>query len=155
MLIKSTPQQVCRILSFSGAWKAVRQCGLYGPRYFTVKKWAYGVAFGRKKDICGARDTKLSEPVVTLPLLPLNRDVTHRLVKVGAGGKELSASHRIDRFPGYTLILNQAGLIQVTKDQVRKIVICPRHRRNFTFARSKCPCQCTTNQTTVNRCFTG
>ena len=49
--------------------------------------------FWEEEDKCGAQDPKLSEPVETLPLLSFDRDVTHLLVKVGAGGGKLSASH--------------------------------------------------------------
>ena len=63
-----------------------------------------------KDDICGARDNKPSEPAVTLPLATLDRDDTHLLVKVGAGGNKLTASHRVDNLPEWKIILNQAGL---------------------------------------------
>ena len=94
-----------------------------------------------KDDICGARDNKPSEPAVTLPLATLDRDVTHLLVKVGAGNK-LTASHRVDNFPEWKLILNQAGLSGVTNEELKTIVICPRHRRKFTRLREQSgPCQ--------------
>ena len=95
-----------------------------------------------KDDICGARDNKPSEPAVTLPLATLDRDVTHLLVKVGAGGNKLTASHRVDNFPEWKLILNQAGLSGVTNEELKTIVICPRHRRKFTRLRDQSgPCQ--------------
>ena len=98
-----------------------------------------------KDDICGARDNKPSEPAVTLPLATLDRDVTHLLVKVGAGGNKLTASHRVDNFPEWKLILNQAGLPSVTKEEeeeLKTIVICPRHSRKFTRLRDQSgPCQ--------------
>lgn len=98
--------------------------------------------FWKEVDICGARDNKPSEPAVTLPLATLDRDVTHLLVKVGAAGNELTASHRVDNFPEWKLILNQAGLSGVTKDELKTIVICPRHRRKFTRLRDKSgPCE--------------
>ena len=37
------------------------------------------------------------------------------------------------------MILNQAGLPGVTKDELKKIVIYPRHRRKF--SRLRGPCQ--------------
>ena len=95
-----------------------------------------------KDDICGARDNKPSEPALTLPLATLDRDVTHLLVKVGAGGNKLTASHRVDNFPEWKLILNQAGLSGVTNEELKTIVICPRHRRKFTRLRDQSgPCQ--------------
>ena len=98
--------------------------------------------FWKEVDICGARDYKPSEPAVTLPLATLDRDVTHLLVKVGAGGNKLTASHRVDNFPEWKLILNQAGLSDVTKDELKTIVIFPRHRRKFTRLRDKSgPCE--------------
>ena len=98
--------------------------------------------FWKEVDICGARDNKPSEPAVTLPLTTLDRDVTHLLVKVGAGGNKLTASHRVDNFPEWKLILNQAGLSGVTKDELKTIVIFPRHRRKFTRLRDKSgPCE--------------
>ena len=98
--------------------------------------------FWKEVDICGARDNKPSEPAVTLPLATLDRDVTHLLVKVGAGGNKLTASHRVDNFPEWKLILNQAGLSDVTKDELKTIVIFPRHRRKFTRLRDRSgPCE--------------
>ena len=98
--------------------------------------------FWKEVDICGARDNKPSEPAVTLPLATLDRDVTHLLVKVGAGGNKLTASHRVDNFPEWKLILNQAGLSGVKKDELKTIVIFPRHRRKFTRLRDKSgPCE--------------
>ena len=98
--------------------------------------------FWKEVDICGARDNKPSEAAVTLPLATLDRDVTHLLVKVGAGGNKLTASHRVDNFPEWKLILNQAGLSGVTKDELKTIVIFPRHRRKFTRLRDKSgPCE--------------
>jgi len=38
---------------------------------------------------------------------------------VGAGGNKLAASHRVDNFSKWRL-----------KYELKKIVICPRHRRN-------------------------
>jgi len=66
--------------------------------------------FCKEDDICRAPDNKLLEPAVTLPLATLDQDVTHLLVRMGAGGKKLTASHRVDNFPEWKLILNQAGL---------------------------------------------
>jgi len=98
--------------------------------------------FWKEDDICGARDSKPSEPVVTLPVATLDRDVTHLLVRVGAGGNKLTASHRVDNFPEWKLILNQADLPDVTKDELKTIVICPRQRRKFTRLRDQSgPCQ--------------
>ena len=95
-----------------------------------------------KDDICGARDNKLSEPTVTLPLATLDRDVTHLLVKVGTGGNKLTTSHRGDNFPGWKLILNQAGLPGVTNKELKTIVICPRHHQKFIRLRDQGgPCQ--------------
>ena len=66
--------------------------------------------FWKEDDFCGARDnTTLRESAVSLPLMTLDRDVTHLPVKVGAGGNKTSASHRQKKFPEYKLILNQAG----------------------------------------------
>ena len=56
---------------------------------------------------------------MNLPLATLNRDVTHLLVKVGAGGKKLTTSHRVDNFPEWKLILNQAGLPGVTNEELK------------------------------------
>ena len=42
--------------------------------------------------MCRPQDNKLSEPAVTLPLATLYRDVTHLLVRVGAGGNKLTVS---------------------------------------------------------------
>ena len=79
---------------------------------------------------------------MTLPLVTLDRDVTHLLVRVGAGGTKLTASHRVDTFPEWNLILNQAGLPGVMKDELKTTVICPRHRRKFTRLRDQSgPCQ--------------
>ena len=95
--------------------------------------------FWKEDDICGARDNKPSEPAVTLPLATLDRDVTHLLVRVGAGGNKLTASHRVNNFPEWKLI--QAGLPGVMMDEL-KAVICPRHRRKFTRLRDQNgPCQ--------------
>ena len=90
--------------------------------------------FWNSDDLCGARDnSKLCEPAVSLPLASLDRDVTHLLVKVGAGGTKTSASHRVQHFPEYKLILNQAGRCGgVVSEEMRKMTICPRHRRKFT-----------------------
>ena len=72
----------------------------------------------------------------------LDRDVTHLLVRVGAGGTKLTASHRVDNCHEWKLILNQAGLPCATKDELKAIVICPRHRRKFTRLRDQSgPCQ--------------
>ena len=79
---------------------------------------------------------------MTLPLATLDRDVTHLLVKVGAGGNKLTASHRVDNFPEWKLILNQAGLPGVTNEELKTIVTRPRHRRKFTRIRDQSgPCQ--------------
>ena len=52
--------------------------------------------FWKEEDPCGARDNALfREPAVTLPLVTLDHDVTHLLVKVGTGGNKTSASHRV------------------------------------------------------------
>jgi len=84
----------------------------------------------KEDDLCGAQDNKPSEPAVTLPLVTLDRDVTHLLVRVGAGGTKLK------------LILNQAGLPGVMKDELKTTVICPRHRQKFTRLRDQSgPCQ--------------
>ena len=78
----------------------------------------------------------------TLPLATLDRDVTHLLVKVGPAGNKLTASHRVDNFPEWKLILNQAGLSGITKDELKTIVVCPRHRRKFTCLCDKSgPCE--------------
>jgi len=90
-------------------------------------------SFWSNDDLCGARDnSKLCEPAVSLPLASLDRDVTHLLVKVGAGGTKTSASHRLQHFPEYKLILNQAGRCGVVNAEIKKMTICPRHRRKFT-----------------------
>ena len=89
-------------------------------------------------DICGARDnSKPCEPAVRLPLISLDRDVTHLLVRVGAAGSKTTASHRVQHFPEYKLLLNQAGRFGVENDEMRKFTICPRHRRKLT----RGPCQ--------------
>ena len=99
--------------------------------------------FWKDDDICGARDnSKPCEPAVSLPLISLDRDVTHLLVRVGAAGSKTTASHRVQHFPEYKLILNQAGRFGVENDEMRKITICPRHRRKFTRLRELSgPCQ--------------
>ena len=90
-------------------------------------------SFWSNDDLCGALDnSKLCEPAVSLPLASLDRDVTHLLVKFGAGGTKTSASHRLQHFPEYKLILNQAGRCGVVNAQIKKMTICPRHRRKFT-----------------------
>ena len=90
-------------------------------------------SFSSNDDLCGARDnSKLCEPAVSLPLASLDRDVTHVLVKVGAGGTKSSASHRLQHFPEYKLILNQAGRSGVMSAEIKNMTICPRHRRKFT-----------------------
>lgn len=89
--------------------------------------------FWKEEDPCGARDNaSFREPAVTLPLVTLDRDVTHLLVKVGAGGNKTSASHRVQHFPEYNLILNQAGCCVIKGKELRKMTVCPRHRRKFT-----------------------
>ena len=89
--------------------------------------------FWKEDDLCGARDNaSLREPAVSLPLITLDRDVTHLLVKVGAGGNKTTASHRVQRFPEYKLILNQAGCCVIQGKELRKMTVCPRHRRTFT-----------------------
>jgi len=68
----------------------------------------------------------------------LDRDVTHLLVRVGAAGSKTTASHRVQHFPQYKLILNQAGRSGVENDEIRKII----HRRKFTRLRELSgPCQ--------------
>ena len=90
-------------------------------------------SFWSNDDLCGALDnSKLCEPAVSLPLASLDRDVTHLLVKFGAGGTKTSASHRLQHFPEYKLILNQAGRCGVVNAEIKKMTICPRHRRKFT-----------------------
>ena len=69
---------------------------------------------------------------MTLPLVTLDRDVTHLLVKVGAGSNKSSASHRVQHFPADNLILNQAGCRVIQGEELRKMTVCPRHRRKFT-----------------------
>ena len=79
---------------------------------------------------------------MSLPPISLDRDVTHLLVRVGAAGSKTTASHRVQHFPEYKLILNQAGRFGVENDEMRKITICPRHRRKFTRLRELSgPCQ--------------
>lgn len=90
-------------------------------------------SFWSNDDLCGARDnSKLCEPAVSLPLASLDRDVTHILVKVGAGGTKSSASHRLQHLLEYKLILNQAGRCGVVNAEIKMTTICPRHRRKFT-----------------------
>ena len=75
-------------------------------------------------DLCGARDNlKLCEPAVSLPLASLDRDVTHLLVTVGARGTKTSASHRLQHFPEYKLILNHAGRCGVVNAEFKKMTI--------------------------------
>ena len=94
---------------------------------------SFRCSFWSNDNLCGARDnSKLCEPAVSLPLASLDRDVTHLLVKVGAGGTKTSASHRLQHFPEYKLILNQAGRCGVVNAEIKKMMICPRHRRKFT-----------------------
>ena len=92
-----------------------------------IKTMSIRCTFWKEVDICGAWDNKPSEPAVTLPLATLDREVMHLLVKVGAGGNKLTASHRVYNFPEWKLILNQTGLSGFTKDELKTIVICPRH----------------------------
>ena len=141
-LIKSI-QSVIEFVSFECASKAEeRKSGYYNLVSRKTKNMSIRCTFWKEDYICGARDNKLSEPAVSLPLATLDRDVTHLLVKVGAGGNKLSASHRVENFPEWKLILNQAGLSGITKDKLKKIVICPRHRRKFTRLRDQGgPCQ--------------
>ena len=98
--------------------------------------------FWKEDDFCGARDnTTLRERAVSLPLMTLDRDVTHLLVKVGAGGNKTS-SHRQKTFPEYKLILNQAGWCAPPGEELRKMTVCPHHRRKFTRVRELSgPCQ--------------
>ena len=97
-------------------------------------------SFWRNDDLCGARDnSKLCEPAVSLPLASLDRDVTHLLVKVGAGSTKTSALHRLQHFPEYKLLLNQAGRCGVANTEIKKMTICPRHRRKFTRLRELRP----------------
>ena len=99
--------------------------------------------FWKDDDICGARDnSKPCEPAVSLPLISLDRDVTYLLVRVGAAGSKTTALHRVQDFPEYKLILNQAGRFGLENDEMRKITICPRHRRKFNRLRELSgPCQ--------------
>ena len=69
---------------------------------------------------------------VGLPLASLDRGINHLLVNVGAGGTKTSALHRLQHFPEYKLILNQAGRCGVVNAEIKKMTICPRHRRKFT-----------------------
>ena len=66
---------------------------------------------------------------MTHPLVTLDRDITLLLVKVGADSNKISASHRVQRFPEYNLILNQAGCCVIQAKELRKMTVCPRHRR--------------------------
>ena len=89
--------------------------------------------FWKEEDPCGARDNaSFREPAVTLPLVTLDRDVTHLLVKVGAGGNKTSASHRVQHFPEHNLILNQAGCCVIQGKELRKMTVCPGYHRKFT-----------------------
>ena len=100
--------------------------------------------FWNGDDLCGARDnSKLCEPAVSLLIVSLDRDVTHLLVKVGAGGTKTSASPGGLHFPEYKLIRNQAGRCGgFVNEEMRKMTICPRHRRKFTRLRDlSAPCQ--------------
>ena len=74
----------------------------------------------------------VTQPSVCLLIASLDRDVTHLLVKVGAGGTKTSASHRLQHFPEYKLMLNQGGGCGVVNAEIKKMTICPRHRRKFT-----------------------
>ena len=47
-------------------------------------------------------------------------------IKVGTGGNKLAASHRVDNIPEWKL-----------KYELKKIVICPGHRRKFTRLRDQ------------------
>ena len=87
----------------------------------------------KKRDLCGTWDNNtLLDPAVSLLLIILGRDVTHLLVKVGAGGSKISASHRVQHFPEYKLIINQARWCVIQDEELRKMTVCPPHRRKFT-----------------------
>ena len=82
--------------------------------------------FWKEHDLCGAWDNNtLREPAVSLPLITLGRDVTHLLVKVGAGGSKTSVSHRVQHSPEYKLIIDQAKWCVVQDEELRKTTVCP------------------------------
>ena len=47
-------------------------------------------------------------------------------------GTKTSASHRLQHFPEYKLILNQTGRCGVMNAENKKMTICPRHCHQFT-----------------------
>ena len=115
-------------------------CILSDPTEVVKTMSSIRCSFWRNDDLCGARDnSKLCEPAVSLPLASLDRDVTHLLVKVGAGSTKTSALHRLQHFPEYKLLLNQAGRCGVANTEIKKMTICPRHRRKFTRLRELRP----------------
>ena len=63
------------------------------------------------------------------------KKLLHIHFKVGNGGNKTSASHRVRHFPEYNLILNQAGCCVIQSKELRKMTVCPRHRRKFTCLR--------------------
>ena len=62
----------------------------------------------------------------------MGRNVTHLLVKVGAGGSKTSASRRVQHFREYKHIINQARCCVIKDEELRKMTVCPPHRRKFT-----------------------
>ena len=119
-------QGAALVFTSASPWKSISSSQV-------VKKMSsIQCSFWTNDDLWSARDnSKLCEPALSLPLASLDHDVTH-LSKVGARGTKTSASHRLQHFPEYKLILNQSGRCGVMNAENKKMTICPRHCRQFT-----------------------
>ena len=63
-------------------------------------------------------------------------------MKVGSGDSKTSASRRVQHFPEYKLVINEARWCVIQDEELRKMTVCPPHLRKFTgFREFSGPCQ--------------
>ena len=77
---------------------------------------------------CGA--TKKQGKTVSTPLSNCRRDVSRYLRSLGASGAQVQNSHR--QVSEIDLIRNRAGLFMYSSDYVKRMTICPLHRKLLT-----------------------
>ena len=78
---------------------------------------------------CG--DAKIEDKnAVSVPLLSCTKDVTSYLRSLGVSGSRGRQARA--KVTEQDLILNRAGLLVINDEDIKKMTICPRHRKHLT-----------------------
>ena len=78
---------------------------------------------------CG--DAKIEDRnAVSVPLLSCTKDVTSYLRSLGVSGSRGRQAHA--KVTELDLILNRASLLVINDEDIKKMTICPRHRKHLT-----------------------